>query len=38
LDSGADTLCPNPKYVVSKNNNVTNNFFIIQLLDLLCCH
>ena len=32
LESGADTLCPNPKNDV-KRNNVTNNFFIILLLN-----
>jgi hypothetical protein len=31
LESGADTLCPNPKNDVNKNN-VTNRYFIIQLL------
>jgi hypothetical protein len=30
LESGADTLCPNPKNDVNKNNIVTN-CFIIQL-------
>jgi hypothetical protein len=29
LESGADTLCPNPKNDVNKNNNVTNKFFIL---------
>jgi len=29
LESGADTLCPNPKNDVNKNNNVTNRFFIL---------
>jgi hypothetical protein len=29
LESGADTLCPNPKNDVNKNNNVTNIFFIL---------
>jgi hypothetical protein len=31
LESGADTLCPNPKNDVNKNN-VTNRYFIIPLL------
>ena len=31
LESGADTLCPNPKNDVNKNN-VTNRCFIIPLL------
>jgi len=29
LESGADTLCPNPKNDVNKNNNVTIDFFIL---------
>jgi hypothetical protein len=29
LESGADTLCPNPKNVVVINKIVTNNFFIL---------
>jgi hypothetical protein len=29
LESGADTLCPNPKNDVNKNNNVTNKFFML---------
>jgi hypothetical protein len=29
LESGADTLCPNPKNDVSKNNNVTNKCFML---------
>jgi hypothetical protein len=29
LESGADTLCPNPKNDVNKNKRVTNNFFIL---------
>jgi hypothetical protein len=28
LESGADTLCPNPKNEISKKN-ITNNFFIL---------
>jgi len=32
LESGADTLCPNPKNDVNKSNNVTNKCFIILLL------
>jgi hypothetical protein len=32
LESGADTLCPNPKNDI-KRNNVTNRCFIILLLD-----
>jgi hypothetical protein len=33
LESGADTLCPNPKNDINKNN-VTNIFLIIRLLIL----
>jgi hypothetical protein len=29
LESGADTLCPNPKNDVNKNVNVTIKFFIL---------
>jgi len=29
LESGADTLCPNPKNDVVINKRVTNNFFIL---------
>jgi hypothetical protein len=28
LESGADTLCPNPKNEISKKN-ITNNFFML---------
>jgi len=29
LESGADTLCPNPKNDVSKSKNIVTNFFIL---------
>ena len=29
LESGADTLCPNPSTDIDKKNNVTSKFFIL---------